>query len=142
MEQTDKIKLCSTCKNREFNPECGTVCSFTKEKPSFDDKCDKYVADEVQLSKEASKAEALEEEKSISGWLAFFLWVGVGLGALISAIMGVAQTFGQGFGWLFSSTYLIMIVSLLVIATLTIIAFYKRKSNAVSLATTYIAMIV
>lgn len=49
--------------------------------------CDKYAADEAQLSKEASKAEALEEEKSISGWLAFFLWVGVGLGALISVIM-------------------------------------------------------
>ena len=32
--------------------------------------------------------------------------------------------------------------SLLVTAILTIIAFYKRKSNAVSLATTYIAMIV
>lgn len=44
MEVADKIKICSTCKNREFNPECGTVCSFTKEKPSFDDKCDKYVA--------------------------------------------------------------------------------------------------
>jgi len=83
--------------------------------------CDKYAADEAQLSKEASKAEALEEEKSISGWLAFFLWVGVGLGALISVIMGLAQTFGQGFGWFFTSTYLIMMGSLLVTAILTII---------------------
>lgn len=87
MEMSEKIKICSTCKNREFNPECGTVCSFTKDKPSFEEVCDKYAADEAQLSKEASKAEALEEEKSISGWLAFFLWVGVGLGALISVIM-------------------------------------------------------
>lgn len=142
MEMADKIKICSTCKNREFNPECGTVCSFTKDKPSFEEVCDKYAADETQLSKEASKAEALEEEKSISGWLAFFLWVGVGLGALISVIMGLAQTFGQGFGWFFTSTYLIMMGSLLVTAILTIIAFYKRNSNAVALATTYIAMIV
>ena len=97
--------------------------------------CDKYAADEAQLSKEASKAEALEEEKSISGWLAFFLWVGVGLGALIAVIMGLAQTFGQGFGWFFTSTYLIMMGSLLVTAILTIIAFYKRNSNAVALAT-------
>lgn len=141
MELADKIKVCSTCKNREFNPECGTICSFTKGKPSFEDKCEQYVVDEVQLSKESSKAEALEEEKNISGWLAFFLWVGVGLGALISAIMGLAQTFGQGFGWFYTSTYLIMIISLLVTATLTIVAFYKRKSNAVALATTYIAMI-
>lgn len=79
MEVADKIKICSTCKNREFNPECGTVCSFTKEKPSFDDKCDKYVADEAQLSKEASKAEALEEEKSISGWLEVLAWVHLSL---------------------------------------------------------------
>lgn len=103
MEMSEKIKICSTCKNREFNPECGTVCSFTKDKPSFEEVCDKYAADEAQLSKEASKAEALEEEKSISGWLAFFLWVGVGLGALISVIMGLAQTFGQGFGWFFGT---------------------------------------
>lgn len=67
MEMSEKIKICSTCKNREFNPECGTVCSFTKDKPSFEEVCDKYAADEAQLSKEASKAEALEEEKSISG---------------------------------------------------------------------------
>lgn len=134
------IKICSTCKNREFNPECGTVCSFTKEKPSFEGECEKYAADEVLLSKEASKVEALEKEKSISGWLAFFLWIGVGLGALISVIT-FAKALGQGFGWFFSSTYLIMIVSLLLTATLTIIAFYKRKSNAVALATTYIAMI-
>lgn len=75
MEMSEKIKICSTCKNREFNPECGTVCSFTKDKPSFEEVCDKYAADEAQLSKEASKAEALEEEKSISGWLAFFVIV-------------------------------------------------------------------
>ena len=135
MEMSEKIKICSTCKNREFNPECGTVCSFTKDKPSFEEVCDKYAADEAQLSKEASKAEALEEEKSISGWLAFFLWVGVGLGALISVIMGLAQTFVQGFGWFFTSNYLIMMCSVLVTAILTIIAFYKRNSNAVALAT-------
>ena len=51
--------------------------------------------------------------------------------------MGLAQTFGQGFGWFFTSTYLIMMGSLLVTAKLTIIAFYKRNSNAVALATFY-----
>lgn len=142
MEMSDKIKVCSTCKNREFNPSCGTVCSLTKEKPSFEDECDNYVADEEQLSKEASKVEVFEEEKNISGWLAFFLWVGVGLGAFISVIMGLAQTLGQGFGLMFSSLYLLMLASLLVTAISTIVAFYKRQTNAVSLATTYIAMIV
>ena len=111
MEMSDKIKVCSTCKNREFNPSCGTVCSLTKEKPSFEDECDNYVADEEQLSKEASKVEVFEEEKNISGWLAFFLWVGVGLGAFISVIMGLAQTLGQGFGLMFSSLYLLMLAS-------------------------------
>ena len=42
MEVADKIKICSTCKNREFNPKCSTVCSFTKDKPSFEEVCDKY----------------------------------------------------------------------------------------------------
>lgn len=105
MEVADKIKICSTCKNREFNPECGTVCSFTKEKPSFDDKCDKYVADEAQLSKEASKAEALEEEKSISGWLAFFFMGRCWLGCTYLCDNGSCSNFWPGI-WMVFHIYL------------------------------------
>lgn len=140
--ELNKIKLCSTCKNRAFNPECGVVCSFTNKKPTFEDKCESYDADAAMVSREAAQSVSVEKEKNISGWLAFFLWFGVGWGAFTSVIMGLAQTIGLGFGWFYLSAYSIIIASLLVTAILTITAFYGGKSNAVSLATTYIAMIV
>ena len=82
-----------------------------------------------------------QQPKPISGWLTFFLWVGVGLGAIVSCIRTLVELADIGwtpFSILVFTGYL---GSLILVAILTIIAFYQRKENAVSLAITYIAMI-
>ena len=137
----EKIKICATCKNREFNPNIGIVCSLTKEKPTFEDECEVYVADETQLTVQAERVEELEKEKNITGWLAFFLWVGIGLEAFILFILELRDALIFGVNPI-SLLYLIVVSTLFITAVSAIVAFYKRKSNAVALANTYIAMLV
>lgn len=82
-----------------------------------------------------------QQPKPISGWLAFFLWVGIGLGAVASCVFAFAELKNV------TLTPLGILIaagiqgSMLGVAIMTIIAFYKRKPNAVALAMTYIAMI-
>lgn len=83
----------------------------------------------------------MEEELKINGWLAFFLWVGVGLGALITVIQEIGSLINGGYGPLLNVLIIASFTALATIAVMTIIAFYKRKPNAVSLAKTYISLI-
>lgn len=83
----------------------------------------------------------IENKENISGWLAFFLWVGVLGGACISVVLQLLNL-EYGFNWIFWTIDIMLILCLLTIAVKTVVAFHKRKSNAISLATTYIAMIV
>jgi hypothetical protein len=138
----EKLDICAVCKKKTFDPNKGLICSLTNEKPTFEDECITYEADSDKIEKLKGFAIAHKDKISISGWLAFFLWVGIGVGAIASSVIGIVQIFNEGFGWLFSTIYLISIVTLVAIAIYAIIAFYRRKSNAVSLARTYIAMIV
>ena len=137
----EKLEVCSVCKNRKFDPDKGLICSLTKNKPEFENECISYEADPPHIEIQNARSEVYEENKSVSGWLAFFLWVGIGVGALVSAVMGVVQILNEGYVWLFSSISMVAIFSIVVIAIYAIIAFYRRKSNAVALATTYIVMI-
>lgn len=163
MNVLERLKVCSTCKNREFDPNCGVVCSLTKKKPMFDESCANYTAVDHSEAKqvanavmnsssaefEATALPRLKTDDSISGWLAFFLYVVVGAGA----ILGVIATFSL-FGNLsmltmhlpYDTTIKLLIllpmaysVIPLAIAIATIVAFSKRDSNAVSLANTYLA---
>ena len=83
----------------------------------------------------------VQEPKPISGWLTFFLWIGVGLGAIISSVLTISEF--AGIGWTPFSIFVFIgyLGSLVAVAVLTIIAFYRRKENAVSLAMTYVLMI-
>lgn len=83
----------------------------------------------------------IENKENISGWLAFFLWVGVLGGACISVVLQLLNL-EYGFSWIFWVVDIIMISCLIITAIKTVRAFLKRESNAVSWATTYIAMIV
>ena len=210
MEMSEKIKICSACKNREFNSESGIVCSLTKEKPSFNDACDNYIVDETKsvvcddaetkspilkalnnstwafifgglifgiLRGELTKKNYVfdwdslnlkiqvwvaisvvvfalnslityfikrpnerKEDGDISGWLAFFIWVYVGIGAANTLVTSIIHTIGQGLNGPFFYVYIVSSIFLFVIAILTIVAFYKRKTNAVSLAYTFVTM--
>lgn len=73
------------------------------------------------------------EDEKIEGWMAFFLWAGIGLGVIVS----VFQAF-------FSPSILSSLLYISIFAAVgikAIWAFYKRKENAVPLAITYCIMI-
>lgn len=127
-------KDCATCKKRVLDSNSEIKCSLAEEKPSDISACGNYVADYGQIAKG-------ELGKSISGWLFVFLWLGVGCGALLSVIMALVDLSTNEYSAFFVSLYCLMIGALSVTAVATIVAFYKRKNNAVSLAVTYIAMI-
>ena len=142
METSERIKICSSCNNREFNPQTGIVCSLTKEKPNFEESCSNYSANLSQNAKEiAERYEPDESDKRISGWLAFFLWGGVGAGATISTILNLVEFFRESYNATITTLGLLYAFILLATAIYTIIAFLRRESNAVALANTYIAMI-
>ena len=103
-----------------------TLIGDTYNKPELDNQQDK---DELAKAKESS----LEDADKIEGWMAFFLWAGIGLGVLIS----VLQSF-------FSNSILSSLLYVSVFALVgfkAIRAFYKRSENAVPLAITYCIMI-
>ena len=163
MNVLERLKVCSTCKNREFDPNCGVVCSLTKKKPMFDESCANYTAVDHSEAKqvanavmESSSAEfeatalpRLKTDDSISGWLAFFLYVVVGAGGVLGATIttslfgktSILTMFLPEGEWLTLMLILPIIYSLipLALSIATIVAFNKKESNAVSLASTYLA---
>lgn len=133
----ERLEICSTCTKRKSNPEKGLICSLTNEEPIFDDECPTFEADSDQLQKPKDN----NTPQSISGWLTFFLWVGIGLGAIVTTKTAFNDIIIDGINWYFASAYATYIIALDIIAVYTIIAFYRRKSNAVALGITYTAMI-
>ncbi len=79
--------------------------------------------------------------RKINGWLAFFLWVGVGFGAFMSCVITILAISKIGVTPVSALIYCGYLGALVVTAVMTIVAFYKRKENAVSLAFVYIAII-
>lgn len=77
-----------------------------------------------------------------TGWLTFFLWVGLGGGAIVS--LGIILHAITGNDPNFFTSALLMADALILVATAAyaIWAFYKHRSNAVAIAKSYIAMIV
>ena len=142
MTREERLKFCSICKNRQMDINQGIICSISQASATFENECPHYIADEVAITKEAEKQKALEDSKRISGWLAFFLWVGLGGGGLVSLIYGISYVVDEGMGIFFSILYFATIISLFVTAIYAIWAFYNKRTNAVSAAKTYIVMIV
>lgn len=76
---------------------------------------------------------SLGDEDKIEGWMAFFLWAGIGLGIIIS----IFQAFSSA-----SIVSVLLYISIFAVVGIKAIwAFYKRKENAVPLATTYCILV-
>ena len=74
-----------------------------------------------------------ENDDKIHGWMAFFLWFGIGLGLIISFIQALLSP---------NCIYSLIGFSIFAIVGIrTIWAFYKKRENAVALAFTYCIMI-
>ena len=142
MTRKEQLEICSLCKNKKMDMQQGMLCGLTNAKADFEYTCPNYDDDVEEIEKiERQEDEDNQPQKTISGWLAFFLWVGVGLGAIGSCVMAIAELVDAGLSLVTSLIYAIYLGSLLITAILTIRAFNKRSPNAVALAKTYIAMI-
>ena len=100
---------------------------------------EKPVLSEEPVLNEEQVSPVSEEKPEIGGWLAVFLWIGLGVGALIS-LFNILSQIGM-----LTPVYVLVVLliagSLVTVAVSTIVAFIKRKPNAVALAKTYIVMI-
>lgn len=143
MTNAERCAICKMCTKRSFTPEQGIVCSLTGAKPTFEGECPEYAVDEsqVQLAKVLEQNVERAVDERINGWLAFFLWVGVGLGATISFFSILTAMFAEPFGWIVTLCQFVLITAIVLVAVLTIVGFYRRWLNAVALAKTYIALI-
>lgn len=134
MEMSEKIKICSTCKIESLTQNVvqyvrsqrinlllrRCVINMPQMKPNYRKK---------HQSRGAGGREKYFRMASI-------LFMGrCWLGCTYLCDNGSCSNFWSGIWMVFTSTYLIMMGSLLVTAILTIIAFYKRNSNTVALAT-------
>src|SRR5690606_20638173 len=43
MQHTDRLKICQSCKNRQFKKKIGWVCSITNEVPDFEEICENKI---------------------------------------------------------------------------------------------------
>lgn len=51
MNNSEKLSVCSICKNRKHSLQKGIVCGLTDEKPDFEAMCPEYVQDEKEVLK-------------------------------------------------------------------------------------------
>lgn len=140
MTREEQLRFCSVCNHRKMDMQQGLLCELTNAKADFDGNCPNYDEDVTKKEKSERIEKEFQETLTVSGWLAFFLWVGVGLGAMFSClfIIPILVDLGFTFAMLLAS---LSVVCLMITAILTIKAFYQKAPNAVALAKTYIAMI-
>lgn len=141
MTREEQLKFCSVCNHRKMDMKQGMLCGLTSAKADFDTACPNYDEDAKEKIKNERIEQEYQETLTVSGWLAFFLWVGVGLGAVGSCILAIANLKGVGLTFITGFIYLLYLGSLVTVAVLTIRAFYQKAPNAVALARTYISMI-
>lgn len=141
MTREEYVAICQKCQLRKRDSHKGIVCSLTGEHADFVGTCANYSEDAQEVVRIQQEEQEHQASLEVSGWLAFFLWVGVGFGALASVVITLGALVNSGTSTLYNLLAMGEIGCLLAVAVMTIIAFYKRKENAVSLALTYIAMI-
>ncbi len=142
METSERLEFCKVCTHRKMDMHQGLLCGLTNAKADFEGECPHLTIDEKRKAAiETEKKELLESEYyQIGGWLAFFLWVGIGGGAIMSiiALIGI-WNYLIGIPCILSS-YVIFTLCILYIAIATIIAFYQRKNYAVPLAYIWVSL--
>lgn len=141
MTREEQLRFCSVCKHRKMDMQQGMLCELTNAKADFDGTCPNYDEDAKEKAKNERIEKEYQETLTVSGWLAFFLWVGVGFGAVGSCIFAIASLKDVGLTFTTGLIYLLYLGCLVTIAVLTIKAFYQKAPNAVALAKTYISMI-
>lgn len=60
MKHEDRLAFCELCKNKDFSPKLGVICSLTAERPSFDGTCQDFVEDPQMITKKRRLEESHE----------------------------------------------------------------------------------
>ena len=141
IENDSRMQICKNCTKKKLNLQRGLLCSLTDEKPAFEGECENYEEVPFPEVSEEDGSSLIDEdaENEIGGWLSVFLWIGLGGGALMSLINILSQI--SPLRPLYAFILLATGACLVCIAVAAIVAFLKRKPNAVALAKTYVAMI-
>lgn len=66
MTPEERLKKCSICKNRSFNPQVGLICGNIGAKPTFAEECPDFNLDVVAQEKQKKNATELEEKSSLT----------------------------------------------------------------------------
>ena len=144
MTREEQLKFCQVCQHRQMDMRQGLLCGLTHEKADFDGTCANYQPDEKAVEKYNKKQEEIlhDEDHTIGGWLAFFLWFGIGFGTLIGVVLSIILLIPlYDFSYWLTAGIVIFLICLCMVAILTIRAFYTRQSNAIALASTYLAIV-
>lgn len=119
------IKICQLCKNREFDPKQGIVCSLTAAKPTFVDQCADYIADQAAVQSEVrARSEKQSESINYGGSNGF----GGVIGGSLAVIGGVAWLIGGiAMGRIFFYPFILIIGGIIGIVKGSIEASNKKK---------------
>ena len=143
MTREEQLQFCRVCRNRQMDYQKGLSCSLTNDIADFDGICPNYDEEAKEVEKEkqvqVERERSTKEDLTVSGWLALFLWLVIGGGAIASLILSILDVY-RDFNFIILLYYLILLPCIILTAYLTIKGFYKRDSKAVSLAKTYIAI--
>lgn len=108
---------------------------------------DNWPADSVRVPEIAAPTASSGREfpkpcgAPITGWLAFFLWVGMGVGGAVSLCMMLKDIFTYDYSLFYIFLRAGSTVLLAAMAAYAIRAFYRRLPDAVAAARTYIVMV-
>lgn len=144
MTREEQLKSCSVCTHRQMDMHKGLLCGLTQNAANFEGVCPNFEQDEKEFQKQQQIQQEMmnDEDHTIGGWLALFLWLGIGGGALMSVVTTCLSFSDYLLSTWLVIAQLVMLLCLCTIAISTIVAFYKRRPNAKALAYTYIATIV
>lgn len=68
MTLSERLNYCKICTNRKTDVSTGIVCGLTNEKPTFEDECADFKADEDQIQYYKERQKATENEDNEGGF--------------------------------------------------------------------------
>lgn len=99
MEMTERIKICSTCKNHKMDINRGIVCNLTDQKPEFELTCESYLENqesETTLNDNMEANENIEGKEILKGANWFRTIASLSLINVVVSFFDIAFIFGLG----------------------------------------------
>ena len=96
MNREHRLSFCKVCANREMDMNRGLICNLTNELADFNETCDKFVGDEVEVKKLIQNKETekrLMDEIEKSGKVADSpIWLIIKIiGLILFAVLAIAR---------------------------------------------------